>query len=131
MKKNLIFLLLVTLSLASCKKDKKEEDNTVSLMGKWTIENTLIKEYVNGGVNTDTEPGNGTTMDFQDNGHVVITYADNSIESLSYSIKPDAKVEVDGDLFEIRNLTGVSVTLFLRLDYSPGEYDEVFINLKR
>lgn len=129
MKKNVIFCLVVLLLFAACKKDK--EENTVSLVGKWTVDNTTIKEHINGTVNTDIEPGNGATMDFQDNGHVVITYPGFPIESLVYVIKPDSKVEIDGDTFEIRNLSSTTVVLYLREDYSPGEYDEVFINLKR
>ena len=103
----------------------------MSLAGKWTVDNTTIKEHINGTVNTDIEPGNGATIDFQDNGHVVLTYPGLPIESLVYVIKPDSKVEIDGDMFEIRNLGKATVTLYLREDYSPGEYDEVFINLKR
>ena len=129
MKKNVIFCLVVLLLFPACKKDK--EENTVSLVGKWTVDNTTIKEHINGTVNTDIEPCNGATIDFQDNGHVVLTYPGLPIESLVYVIKPDSKVEIDGDTFEIRNLSNATVTLYLREDYSPGEYDEVFINLKR
>lgn len=129
MKKNVILCLVVLLVFAACNKDKDEP--AVSLAGKWTVDNTTIQEHINGTVNTDIEPGNGATMDFQDNGHVVITYPGLPIESLVYVIKPDSKVEIDGDMFEIRNLSKATVTLYLREDYSPGEYDEVFINLKR
>jgi hypothetical protein len=129
MKKNVIFCMVVLLIFSACKKDKDEP--AVSLAGKWTVDNTTIKEHINGTVNTDIEPGNGATIDFQDNGHVVLTYPGLPIESLVYVIKPDSKVEIDGDTFEIRNLSNATVTLYLREDYSPGEYDEVFINLKR
>jgi hypothetical protein len=49
MKKNVIFCLAVLLFFAACKKDK--EENTVSLAGKWTVDNTTIKEHINGTVN--------------------------------------------------------------------------------
>ena len=129
MKKNVIFCMVVLLIFSACKKDKDEP--AVSFRCKWTVDNTTIKEHINGTVNTDIEPGNGATIDFQDNGHVVLTYPGLPIESLVYVIKPDSKVEIDGDTFEIRNLSNATVTLYLREDYSPGEYDEVFINLKR
>ncbi|HKO81939.1 MAG TPA: hypothetical protein VJU78_16145 [Chitinophagaceae bacterium] len=129
MKKITTICLIATIFFAACKKDKEETANT--LVGKWTIENTIIKEYVNNNlVNTDTEPGNGATMDFQNNGHVVITSPGNPIESLDYEIKSASDVEIDGDRFEIRNLNKSSVSLYLRQDYLPGEYDEVLINLK-
>jgi hypothetical protein len=130
MKKITIICLIATIFFAACKKNKEEDAN--SLMGKWTVENTIVKEYINGiVVNTETEPGNGATMDFQNNGHVVITYPGMPIESLAYVIKSGSEVEIDGDTFEIRNMGNASVTLYLREDYSPGEYDEVLINLKR
>ena len=130
MKKITIICLVATTFFTACKKDKKETAN--SLVGKWTIENTIVKEYVNNSlVNTETTSGNGTTMDFQDNGHVVITYPGNPVESLDYVIKSGSEVEIDGDIFQIRDLNKASVSLFMRQDYSPGEYDEVLVNLKK
>ena len=91
----------------------------------------MEKEYQNGAL-TDTynEPGDGATMDFQDNGHLVVTYPGNTNESLSYSMLPDTKVDIDGDIFEIRNLTASGVTLFTMEDLGSWRY-ETFINLKR
>lgn len=132
MKKLSILGLFALLVFASCNKDKETAPPPPSLKGKWMVENNVIKEYENGSLsNTHIDPGAGATMDFQDNGHVVITYPGYPIESLLYTIKPDSKVDIDGDIFEIRNLTATNVTLFLREDYAPGEYDEVYINLKR
>lgn len=128
MKKTLVFSLIAMILVTACKKDKEE----LSIKGKWTVDNYAYKEYVNNALTgTATLPGDGTTFDFQNNGNVVISYSGGSVESYPYTIKPDSKVEFDGDTFEIRNLTASSVTLFLREDYAPGEYDEVSINLKK
>jgi hypothetical protein len=130
MKKLLTAGLLSLLLFTACKKDP--QPTSPSLKGKWTIENYLFKEYIGGTLSdTYTEPGNGGTMDFQNNGNVVITIPGDPIESFPYTIKPDSKVDFDGDIFEIRNLTAANVTLFLREEYAPGEYDELYINLKR
>jgi hypothetical protein len=128
--KKLFLLTLASMAIfIACKKDKEEAP---SLKGKWTINNIVLKEYLNGTLsNTDTEPGDGTTLDFQDNGHVVVTHPGNVIESLTYSIQPDSKVIIDGDLMEIRDLTSLSVILFMRQDYGGGDYDDVYLNLKR
>lgn len=131
MKKLLTLSLFTLFVVAACNKDK-DESQALSLKGKWTVENNVYKEYIGGSLSdTYTEPGAGAAMDFQDNGHVVITYPGYPIESLSYTIKPDSKVDIDGDIFEIRNLTAANVTLFLREDHAPGDYDELYINLKR
>lgn len=128
MKKTLVLSLMAMILLTACKKDPPE----ASLKNKWTIENSVAKEYVNGTItNTTTIPGGGATLDFQDNGNVVITVPGYPAESYPYTMKPDSKVEFDGDIYEIRNLTNSNVTLYLRYDYSPGEYDEYFLNLKK
>jgi hypothetical protein len=131
MKKLCILSLFTLFVVAACNKNK-DESNAPSLAGKWTVENNVYKEYTGGSLSkTYTAPGAGAVMDFQDNGHVVITYPGYPIESLSYAIKHDSKVDIDGDIFEIRDLTASKVSLFLRQDYAPGDYDELYINLKR
>lgn len=129
MKKLLTLSLFAMFVFAACKKDKIESP---SLKGKWAIENNVYKEYLGGALSsTYTDPGAGATMDFQNDGHLVITYADNHTDMLSYTVQPNSKVDIDGDTFEIRNLTASNVTLFLRQDYGMGDYEEVYMNLKR
>lgn len=129
MKKTFVLSLVIMILLAACKKDPKEE---ISLVNKWTIDNSVGKEYLNGVlINTTTAPGGGTTIDFQSNGNVLIGHWGSPIESFPYILKPDSKVEFDGDIYEIRNLAASTVTLFLREDFGGGDYDELFINLKK
>ena len=121
--------LIVLILLSACK--KKNEDVVISLKGKWTAENMTYKYYDNNVlISTYSDPATGTTLDFQDNGILVITDP-SGIESFPYSIKPGSKVEFDGGIYEIRNLTGTTVTLFVREDIPPGLYLELYINLKR
>ena len=127
MKKTLLLSLIATILLVSCKKDKED-----SIKGKWAIDNYTYKEYVNNTLTSSTTaPGDGTTVDFQDNGNVVIIFTAGPPESYPYTIKPDSKVEFDGETYEIKNLSASTVTLFAREDWAPGEYDEISINLKR
>src|SRR5687768_16186305 len=127
MIKNLTLWLMVLSSFAAC---KKEEDE-ISLKGKWVAESIIENEYVDSLLtDTYTEPANVTTFDFQNDGTLVIAYPGLPGETLEYTIKPNAKVEIDGDLFDIRALTRSNVTLYGREDYEPGEYDEVLINLR-
>jgi hypothetical protein len=113
MKQVSILSLFLILFFTACKKEKDE----ISLLGKWTIENTVLKEYLNGALsNTNTEPGDGATLDFQNTGYLVVKHPDNSVESVDYTIQPDSKVIIDGDIFEVRNLAAATVTLFVRQD---------------
>jgi hypothetical protein len=128
MKKTLVFSLIVMTLLVACKKDKEE----ASLQSKWTIDNFIGKEYLNGALaNTTTIPGGGTTLDFQSNGNVIIATPGSPVESFPYTLQSGSRVEFAGDIYEIRDLTGSGVTLFIREDYAPGDYDETFINLKK
>jgi hypothetical protein len=129
MKQQLLLGLLLLVGIASCTKDKPEE---LSIKGKWTLENAVMREFDNNTlVHTETMPGNGTTIDFQDNGTVVITTQANGVETHPYTIMPDSKVSFDGDVYEIRNLTKSGVVLFLRVDHWPGTYEEVTASLRR
>jgi hypothetical protein len=52
-------------------------------------------------------------------------------DSFAYKIQNEKTVEFDGMVFEIRNLTANSVTLYAREDYGPGNYEEVAFTLAR
>ena len=124
--KKIIFPGLIALFLfTACNKLKDE----ISLKGEWTVDNISTKGYRSGSVNTITEPGDGYKYNFQDNGNLLITGF--LTGSTVPSILPNSKVEIDGDVYEIRNLTASAATLFIRQDYNPDEYDELYINLKR
>ena len=130
MKKKLLFSLIVTILFAACKKDPVEPP--ISLMGKWTIENITSKEYDNGVlIATQTEPGDGTTVDFQSNGNVIVTSPGPIIETYPYTMPTESKVTFDGDTYDIKDLTASKVTLFIKEDVGAGDYYEVSINLKR
>ena len=130
MKKTLLLSLVVIITLAACKKDKVKDVTEISLKGKWTVQSTLIKHFDNNVlVDSYTIPGNGAIFDFQTNGSVVMTH-DGVVESHPYNIQ-GSKVDIDGDINEIRNLTASSVTLFLRDEYSPSEYVEFLQDLNR
>ncbi len=126
MKKTLALSLIVMTLLIACKKDKEE----ITLKGKWNVENIITKEYQNGIlVNTNTEPGGGYKYDFQNDGNLLISGFLTGT-TVPYKIMSNSKVEIDGDIFEIRNLTSSDVTLFIRIDYG-NDYQEMFLNLKR
>ena|SRR5215213_2521969 len=130
MKQKLLLGFIMILLLASCKKDK--DDDQISLKGKWTIDNIIVKEYENNVlIDTDIESGDGTTFDFQNNGHLIISSPGSSPESVPYTLQPNSKVDIDGDVAEIKNLTSSTVTLFLKEDYGGGDYFEASINMKR
>ena len=127
MKKLLAISLIGMVLFTACTKNPAVEP---SLTGKWNVETVVTKEYQNAVlINTNTEPGDGYKYDFQTNGSLVIS-GFITATTFPYSIMAN-KVQIDGDIFEIRNLTASQVTLFIRQDYAPGEYDELFINLKR
>ena len=106
------------------------EEESMSLIGKWNVESTNIKSYQNSQLVEDVSLPGGAIFDFQSNGNVVMTH-DGVIESHPYTIFPDSTVQIEEDVLEIRNLTDSSVTLYQRVDYSPDEYQEAVISLKK
>jgi len=129
MKKLLAISLMGMFVFTAC--HKKDPVAEPSLTGKWNVGTVVTKEYQNSVLmNTSTEQGNGYKYDFQTSGSLVISNVITAT-TLPYSIMPNSKVQIDGEIFEIRNLTASQVTLYFRQDYAPGEYDDLFINLNR
>jgi hypothetical protein len=114
--------------LAACKKDKSE----ASIMGKWTLVNFVDKGYQNGVITYNIDsPGGGTTIDFQNNGLAIKTELSGFTETWPYTIISKTKLQMNGIMYDLRDLTNSSVTLFHHEDTGPGEYFEIFLNLKR
>jgi hypothetical protein len=122
-----------TLSIVGCNKnDNKSGDNASGLRGLWNMDSRVSKEYSNGSLtNSTTEPADGSTWDFQDGGILIITRPGSNPETHGYAVQQGNKVNIDGYVVDIQNLTATSVTLYLRHDFASGDYDEVFTNLKR
>jgi hypothetical protein len=124
--------LATSLSFVGCNKnDDKNGDNTSGLKGLWNMDSRVSNEYSNGSLNTTTEPADGSTWDFQDGGILIITRPGSNPETHGYVLQAGNKVNIDGYVVDIQNLTATSVTLYLKLEFPSGEYDEVFTNLKR
>jgi hypothetical protein len=125
--KKLALCLIVMILLAACKKDKEE----ISLKGKWTVENSTTKYYQNGVlVNTVTETFNRLTWEFNSEGNL-IRRGGLFTDSQPYKIMPDSRVDIDGEIFEIGNLTRSAVTLIKKTENGPGTYKEFALNLKK
>ena len=127
--KRVLFLSILAITLfASCKKDSEDEET--SIKGKWTVQNIITKEYVNNVLTTtDDEPGEGTTLDFQENGDVIITNPSGT-KTFPYTLT-GSNISFEGDTHQIRDLSKTAVTLYLKEDFGGGYYYEFFINLKR
>jgi hypothetical protein len=122
------------LSIVSCEKSKPPPgaQNNDALAGKWNVDNRVINEYNSDTLTmSTTEPADGSTWDFKDNGQVIIIHPGSNPETHTYAIQAGSKVDIDGFVFDIRDLTTATVTLYIRHDFLNGDYDEVFTNLKR
>ena len=129
MKRTLLLGLIAILIISACK--KKNDDVVISLKGKWNAQSVSYKEFDNGAlINSYSENLIKTTFDFRNNGSLIIT-DEYGTETFSYSIQNATTVEFDGMVFEIRNLTGNSVTLYTREEYAPNNYAELTFNLTR
>jgi hypothetical protein len=129
MKHTLLLVLLFLFLLPGCKKD---DGDAPSIQGKWTEDSVVTKEYeMNALVHTKTETGSKTTVDFQNGGSVIITDSSGTTQTLFYIVKSNSQLDINGVIYEIRNLTASTVLLVTKTDYSAGYYDEISIYLKR
>lgn len=129
MIKVLMISLLAFTILAGCDKD---DDPPATLKGRWNLVNYTEKEYSNNLlINTVVEPGGGIRYDFQNNDRLIITEPGQPDNIVSYVILSSTEVEIGFQRFEIRDLTNSSVTLYDKMDYGGGDYEEAYINLSR
>ena len=129
MIKVLMISLLAFTILAGCDKD---DDPPATLKGRWNLVNYTEKEYSNNLlINTVVEPGAGIRYDFQNNDRLIITEPGQPDNIVSYVILSSTEVEIGFQRFEIRDLTNSSVTLYDKMDYGGGDYEEAYINLSR
>lgn len=124
----MISLIAFTI-LASCDKD---DDPPATLKGRWNLVNYTEKEYSNNLlINTVVEPGGGIQYDFQNNDRLIITEPGQPDNIVSYVILSSTEVEIGFQRFEIRDLTNSSVTLYDKVDFGGGDYEEAYVNLSR
>ena len=131
MRKNLMLSLVLIILFTGC--EKSIQETPISLTGKWTVENQIVKEFANGILGySNITPGDGRTIDFQANGNMIESIPGLPDVSTPYSMKPGSKVEFNGEIYEIKTLTATNASLFIRRSNPTGEYtQEVTINLKR
>lgn len=132
MKKLLCSLALpVLLLLASCKKDDPATPG-VSLVAKWQLESSNYIEYDNG-VNVYQDMYNGLPRDYIDfrSNDKMYSYVMGYYDTTSYQILANGKVNIDGDLFDIKTLTSSNTELYNKTINSATNYDEVTIKLKK
>jgi len=126
MRKKLFFAVLSLVFFSACKKD-----DAASLKGQWNIDNILTKHYQGTTlVDSDVVPGAGATVNFKDNGQVVISSPGEPDETSTYAVS-GTTITVNGDSGEIQNLTKTSVTIFTVEDYGGGEREESYMKLTR
>jgi hypothetical protein len=131
MRSFLFFLLFGSLLFAACHKPPVARV-TLSLLGKWQVVNLRDKAVSNNVISYDDiyigvpddymEFRSDNTFMYFLNGRGVI---------VNYMFLPGDRVEIDGDIFEIRDLTANRVTLYNRVDHWTGNYHEMTYDLKR
>lgn len=114
-------ILLLTVTVISCKKE-----NTISLVGVWKVKTIVEKQN---GVTTWTYNGvSADYVNFKTNGFAEVRI-DGSSEDVPYTVVGNI-VKIDGDDWNIQNLTKSSVTLAF-VDTSGNSRYESIYNLER
>lgn len=122
MKKLLfIALAIMVLALNACKKDAAAP----TLVGKWKIATVILKA----GTTSTTYTGTATDYaDFKVTGKVELSLMDKLTET-PYTIVANT-VTIDGQIFEIRNLSGSNASLYYSTVVDGAKFEET-INLSK
>ena len=133
--KILSIILLAGIGLTACKKEIAPKPVTTQdkLLGKWN----LITEVTNDYYGALSHPHNypfaaGDYMEFKSDGKV-IQYNSGSSMTFDYGLIGDTKVWfiLPSNLFDLKLLTGTDLQLYHKDIYSPTEYYESTLILKK
>ncbi|MEO5647006.1 MAG: hypothetical protein ABIQ56_01520 [Chitinophagaceae bacterium] len=117
------YVACIMLVFASCKKSDLQSSPNM-IMGRWQIESNVFNEYYNYQNHESVFYGRPNDyFDFRQDGYVVISN-NGYVENLRYTFSSDNRLNIDGEVFEIRSLTNTQMILYNRKHYSVGEYDE-------
>ncbi|MER3499134.1 MAG: hypothetical protein C4308_11125 [Chitinophagaceae bacterium] len=131
MKKTLSLLLISSVILLSCKKDKQSTKE--KLQGKWTMKSIVENHYYSGSSHIHTYPASpGDYLDFRSNNTVIISLG-GSVDTLTYGLPDDNHLWIDdpAELYEIKTLTKSQFVIANRDDDPNGDYYEVTINMEK
>jgi hypothetical protein len=124
------FIMLVGISMISCKKDKAET-TAQKIQHKWTVVSSVDNYHDASGDDISTTPGDtGDYVNFASDGSVTTLFNGTS-NSGSYSIISDTQMTIETETYTIKTLTSTQLVLYAKEDIATGEYEEFTINLKR
>ncbi|SDJ07106.1 Lipocalin-like domain-containing protein [Pedobacter sp. ok626] len=118
----LILLLITTVSITGCKKDKDEDSG--GIVGKWYLYSYINIVYTNGKVTdqtSQTAPDRSNYIEFKSNG----TAADNEGDQFSYKINGTQLILKDledgeEELYEIKKINNTELVIFNELVQQAG-----------
>ena len=120
--------VILALGIFSC---GKNDDSTLSIVGKWNIVRSVDIETSSSIRDTITTIyKQGSYIDFQKNGTVSLNLIDDSgttyTDTATYTVVPNGVnilVDNDTEFYEIKKLTSSELTIYLKDDFNNGAGD--------
>ena len=111
----LLLLLIATITITGCKKDKDEKASG-DIIGKWYLHSYINLVYTNGKVtdqNSQTDPNRSNYIEFKSNGNAADSYG----EQFSYKINGTQLILKDledgeEELYEIKKITSTELVVY-------------------
>lgn len=133
--KILSIILLAAIGFTACKKESAAKPVTTQdkLLGKWNLITEVTNDYYGGASHPHNYPfAAGDYMEFKSDGKV-IQYNSGSSMTFDYGLIGDTQVWfiLPSNLFDLKLLTGTDLQLYNKDVYSPTEYYESTLILKK
>jgi hypothetical protein len=130
MKKTILILLAVTVTVLACKKSEYQKTTAEKVLGKWNFSGELDTLYNNG--TTQTKYLTGTVLDSIDlrtDGKAYI-HIQNNYDTFTYKVVSDTRMLVNTDTSTIKTLTDNLFVIYIKGGTATQWYSNLVI-LKR
>ena len=134
-KKILSIILLISTGLIACKKESTPQSKTTQekFVGKWNLLSEVTNNYYSGSNHITTYPFTaGDYTEYRSDGKM-IEYKNGSYDTFNYGFVSDSRIWIlyIGNYFDIKTLTETDLQIYHKDEYSPTEYYESTLNLKK
>lgn len=127
------------LTLASCKKEDKEETEKTTaekIQARWGVDSTAVHFRIDGEDGSGTAPGESSDyFDFRSDGKLYMNLEAIEIsDTLDYALQSDTKILIEGlGSYEIQNLTDNNLKLYTKITDpdSAEDFYELTFYLKK
>lgn len=125
-----IAVAILLLSVPACNKKDTPQTTQQKILGKWILVTDVYNDHYLGADHISTQTGTANDYaEFKSDGNVYSSVS-GFTNTTTYSIVSDTKINIDGDVYDIKTLTTNALILYIKNVYG-ADYDEETITFKK